>query len=805
MEQYRLATQELTWRCDPAQFEFSSTEELKCPDETIGQDRALTAIEFGLSIDSSGFNVFILGDPGTGRSSTIKRILERRAPDEPVPDDWCYVHDFRDGDRPSWIRLPAGLGKALQTDMEELIGHFGEAIPKVFESKEYEQAKNAIASESQEKNKKLVQALEERVNADGFLLQRTVGGLVLVPVRNGEPLSQQEFAELSEEERNTYESKGSALQLLLNDTLRQIVELEKEMRAATLEMEKKLLDNALAHLFEDLVKTYQGHERVLAHFENTRQDLLGRVEEFRPGGGPQIALPGGRMARQEPSFERYQINLLVDNSELKGAPIIYESNPTYFDLFGRIEHIIQMGNATTNFTMIKSGALHRANGGYLILDCREVLINLFSYEALKRCLRNQVIKIEDMTEQYRLIATVALKPEPIPLQCKVILIGIPLFYYLLYQLDHDFRKLFKVKADFNGMMKNTWENVHQYAQFVATQCRKEELLPFAPEGVARVVEHAARLIEDKKRLSCRFIDLTDLIREASFYARQQDAALVNADHVALAVEAKVYRSNKIEDLIQENIEEGRILVDTDGAVVGQVNGLSVYLMGDYSFGKPSRITARTFLGKGGVINIEREAKLSGPIYDKAMMILGGLMGDRFAQDKPLTLAASICFEQSYGGVEGDSASAAEFFAIMSSLADKPLQQGIAVTGSINQRGQLQPIGGVNEKIEGFFAVCKAQGLTGRQGVIIPVQNVQNLMLKQEIIDAVEQGRFSIWAVSHVDEGLEILTGMPTGQRLDDGSWPEGSVNDLVNKRLLRMAETVRTFGRPEEKNERPTT
>ncbi|WP_225072880.1 ATP-binding protein [Desulfuromonas sp. CSMB_57] len=805
MEQYRLATQELTWRCDPAQFEFSSTEELKCPDETIGQDRALTAIEFGLSIDSSGFNVFILGDPGTGRSSTIKRILERRAPDEPVPDDWCYVHDFRDGDRPSWIRLPAGLGKALQTDMAELISHFGEAIPKVFESKEYEQAKNAIASESQEKNKKLVQALEERVNAESFLLQRTVGGLVLVPVRNGEPLSQQEFADLSEEERNTYENKGSELQGLLNDTLRQIVELEKEMRAATLEMEKKLLDNALAHLFEDLEKTYQGHERVLAHFENTRQDLLGRVEEFRPGGGPQIALPGGRMARQEPSFERYQINLLVDNSELKGAPIIYETNPTYFDLFGRIEHIIQMGNATTNFTMIKSGALHRANGGYLILDCREVLINLFSYEALKRCLRNQVIKIEDMAEQYRLIATVSLKPEPIPLQCKVILIGIPLFYYLLYQLDPDFRKLFKVKADFNGMMKNTWENVHQYAQFVATQCRKEELLPFGPEGVARVVEHAARLIEDKKRLSCRFIDLTDLIREASFYARQQDAALVNADHVALAVEAKVYRSNKIEDLIQENIEEGRILVDTDGAVVGQVNGLSVYLMGDYSFGKPSRITARTFLGKGGVINIEREAKLSGPIYDKAMMILGGLMGDRFAQDKPLTLAASICFEQSYGGVEGDSASAAEFFAIMSSLADKPLQQGIAVTGSINQRGQLQPIGGVNEKIEGFFAVCKAQGLTGRQGVIIPVQNVQNLMLKQEIIDAVEQGRFSIWAVSHVDEGLEILTGMPTGQRLDDGSWPEGSVNDLVNQRLLRMAETVRTFGRPEEKNERPTT
>jgi len=802
MEQFRLSPKELIWKCDPAQFEFSSTDELSCSEETIGQDRALTAIEFGLSIDSNGFNIFILGESGTGRSSTIKRVLERRSKDETVPDDWCYVHDFKEADRPNCIRMPAGLGKSFRDDMETLIGHVAEAIPKLFESKEYEQAKNSITQESQEKNKKLVQELEEKVNAEGFLLQRTVGGLVLVPTKDGQPLSQQEYSELEEEERKELEEKGGELQEELNDTLRQIVELEKKLRQALSQMERNFLNSALQHLFEDLQEKYKDHAKVVEHLDNCRKDILNRADEFRPSQGPQVAIAGMRQGRQEPSFDQYRVNLFIDNNALEGAPVVYEPNPTYFNLFGRIEHIIQMGNATTNFTMIKPGALHRANGGYLIVDCREVLINLFSYEALKRCLRNGEIKIEDMAEQYRLIATVSLKPEPIPLKCKLVMIGLPKFYYLLYQLDPDFRKYFKVKSDFNSLIKNTWENVQHYALFIATQCRKEDMLHFSPDGVAAVVECAARLADDKNRLSCRFMDLSDLIREASFYAQRQGAETVERSHVELAVESKEYRSNKLEQLVQEFIEDGRIMVDTAGEVVGQLNGLSVYLMGDYSFGKPSRITVRTFMGKGGVVNIEREAKLSGPIYDKGVLILSGFIGDRYAQDKPLTLAASICFEQAYSGVEGDSASSAELYGLLSSLANLPLRQGVAVTGSVNQRGQVQPIGGVNEKIEGFYAVCKAKGLTGQQGVLIPAQNKQNLMLKQEIIDAVAAGQFHIWAVQHIDEGLEILTGMPAGEQAEDGSWPEGTVNYLVNERLQQMVEGLKKFARPEEKNDK---
>jgi lon-related putative ATP-dependent protease len=798
----RLTPEQLTWHCDPAQFEFETTSSLSCLEGTIGQDRALTAIEFGLGIKDSGFNIFILGEPGTGRSSTIKKILKIRAEGETVPDDWCYVHDFKDGTRPTHFHLPAGLGKELHKDVETLVGRLREEIPKVFESKEYEQQKNRIAAEYQEKNKKLFQDLEQRVNEEGFILQRSVSGLVLVPTKNGHPFSQQEYESLSDEERAALDERGTKLQGQLNEVLRQVREQEKEMREIVAQMEKDMLSYAMVHLFEELEEKYKEHEKVKAHFDNCKKDILERIEEFRPSEGPKIALPGMKMGGQEPSFDRYLVNLFIDNSCLKGAPVIYEANPTYFNLFGRIEHIIQMGNAITNFTMIKSGALHRANGGYLILDCRGVLVNLFSYEALKRSIRNREVKIEDMAEQFRLIATVSLKPQPIPLRCKIILIGTSRLYYLLYQLDDDFRKYFKVKADFNRMMKNTWENVQQYALFVATQCQNEQLLPFDPTGVARVVEHSARLIEDKNRLSSRFIDLADLIREAAFYAVQQGKDRVDCSHVNLAIEAKVYRSNKLEERIQEFIEDGTILVDTEGAVVGQANGLSVYQMGDYSFGKPSRVTVRTYLGRGGVINIEREAKLSGPIHDKGVLILAGFLGDRYAQDKPLSLAASICFEQSYSGVEGDSASSTELYGLMSSLSGFPIRQGIAVTGSVNQRGQIQPIGGVNEKIEGFYVVCKAKGLTGEQGVVIPVQNVENLMLKQEIIDAVQEGKFHIWAVATVDEGIEILTGTPAGERQEDGSWTEGTVNYGVDKRLRELAEALRKFGQGEGKNEK---
>jgi lon-related putative ATP-dependent protease len=762
MKQFLLSPEELAWRCDPAQFEFETTEQLPSLEGAIGQDRALTAIEFGLGIEDSEFNIFILGEPGTGRSSTIMKLLKARAEGEPVPDDWCYVHDFSDGTRPTRFNLPPEKGKELHRDMEMLVDRLREEIPKVFESKDYELQKGRIAEDYQEKSKKLFQDLEKKANMEGFLLQRTVSGLVLVPTRDNHPLSQQEYEDLSSGEKSSLDQKGADLQEQLNDMLRKARELEKEARESTSKMEGDVLLFAMGHLFEELEDKYKDHERVQAHFESCKKDILERIDEFRPSEGPKIALPGMKM-EQEPSFDRYRINLFIDNSELKGAPVIQEANPTYFNLFGRIEHVIQMGNATTNFLMIKPGALHRANGGYLVLDCREVLMNYFSYEALKRCIRNREVRIEDMAEQFRLFATVSLKPQPIPLDCKIILIGTPLLYYLLYQLDQDFRKYFKVKADFDRMMKNTWENVQQYALFVATQCREENLAPFEPSGVACLLEYAARLIEDKNRFSSRFIDIADLIREAAFYASRQGSERVNRSHVTQALEAKIYRSNKMEERIQEMIEDGTILIDTEGAVVGQVNGLSVYLLGDYSFGKPSRVTVRTYLGKGGFLNIEREAKLSGPVHDKGVMILAGFFGDRYAQDKPMALAASICFEQSYAGVEGDSASSTELYGLMSSLSGIPIRQGIAVTGSVNQRGQIQPIGGVNEKIEGFFAVCKAKGLTGEQGVVIPAANIKNLMLKEEVIEAVREEKFHVWAVTTADEGIELLTGIPAGE------------------------------------------
>jgi lon-related putative ATP-dependent protease len=803
MERCRLAPEELTWRCDPEQFQFATTAELPSLEGTIGQDRALAAIEFGLSIRNNGFNIFILGEPGTGRSSTIKNILKKRAAAEPVPSDWCYLHDFDDGTHPVHLQLPAGQGRELHRDMDGVVARLAEEIPKVFESKEYELQKGRITEEYQEKHKQLFQELEERVSREKFLLQRTVGGLVLVPTRDQEPLSQEQFEELPAEEKSRLDELGNELKSELSESLRRVRDLENEMRDATARMEKEVLLFSIAHLFEDLEKKYRGFPVVLAHFENCKKDILERIEEFRPAQGPQIALPGMKLGGQEPSFDRYRVNLFVDNCQLQGAPIVHEANPTYFNLFGRIEHVIQMGNATTNFTMIKAGALHRANGGYLILDCRELLMSMFSYEALKRSIRNNEIKIEDMAEQYRLIATVSLKPQPIPLHCKIILLGTPWLYYLLYQLDPDFRKYFKVKSDFDRMMKNSGINIQQYASFIATQCREENLLSFEPSGVARVVEHAARLIEDKNRLSSRFIDLSDLLREASFYASEAGRERVDRGHVQKAVEARIYRSNKTEERIQEFIEEGTLLVDVDGAVVGQVNGLSVYLLGDYSFGKPSRVTVRTWLGKGGVVNIEREAKLSGPIHDKGVLILTGFFGERYAQDKPLAFAASIAFEQSYGGIDGDSASSTELYALLSSFSGLPLRQGVAVTGSVNQHGQVQSIGGVNEKIEGFFAVCKAKGLTGEQGVIVPQGNVKNLMLNDEVIAAVGNGSFHVWAVSSVDEGIEILTGVEAGERQQDGTWPEGSVNARVDKRLRELAEVVRRFsaGKKEEGEE----
>jgi lon-related putative ATP-dependent protease len=795
MDTLRLKPDELHWHCDPNQFEFDTTLDLPPLEGTIGQDRALTAIDFGLGIKAGGFNLFLLGQPGTGRSSTIKQILKGRARRKARPDDWCYVHDFDEGTNPEYIRLPAGTGLEFKKDVDHLVERLGEELPSIFEGKEYAEQKDQIASAVQEQKSALLERLEKAANAKGFVLQRRVNGLVIVPVRDGEPLTQEEFEALSDREKARLEETGSKLQGRINEVIQQLRKLDEELRDKTIELEKKVLLYAIGHLFEGLEQKYRSFARIIEHFEKCKRDIVDRIEEFRPQKGLKIALPGMQSQQEEPSFDRYLVNLFIDNSALEGAPVVYEANPTYFNVFGRIEHVIQMGSAMTNFQMVKAGAIHKANGGFLILDCREVLLNLFTYEALKRCIRNREVKIEDITEQFRLIASVSLKPQPIPLDCKIVLIGTPLFYYLLYELDPDFRKYFKVKVDFDQMMSNTWENAHQYALFIGTKCNEEHLLHFDPGAVASVVEYSARLSGDQQHFSSSFIDIADLIREAAYFAESSGSDKVMAGHVDLALEARIYRSNQLEERIQEQIDDGILLIDTVGAAVGQVNGLAVYQLGDYSFGKPTRVTARTYLGRSGVINIEREAKLSGPIHDKGVLILNGFFGERYGRDKPLVLAASICFEQSYAGIEGDSASTTELYCLLSSLADLPVRQELAVTGSVNQHGMVQPIGGVNEKIEGFYTVCKAKGLTGEQGVIIPAANRKSLMLKPEVIAAVREGRFHIWAVTTVDQGIEILTGVPAGERGADGSWPEGTVNQRVDRRLREMADTAHRFGK----------
>ncbi len=803
MKKFLVPQDELAWRCDPEWFDFSSTEELEPLDETIGQSRALTAIDFGLGIKNSGFNIFVLGEPGTGRSSTIRKTLEKRALEESVPDDWCYVHDFEDDNCPTYIRLPAGKGKELHKDVENLVLRLSEAIPKVFEGKEFEQQKNRITEEYQEKNKEFFEKLEEDANKEGFTVQGSDGTLIIVPLRpDGKPLSREDYEQLTADEKKYIDNKAVVQKEKLNEVLRQVRDMEKDVREKTAKVAKDALLFAIGHLFEELEKKYKKFEKVQKHFETCKRDILQRIDEFSPAAPSHMPfpMPQAPAAREEPPFDRYRVNLLVDNSTTKGAPVICEPNPTYFNLFGRIENTIHMGNAITNFRMIKSGALHRANGGYLVFDCRELFSNPLSYEALKRCIRNREVKIEDMTEQYRMMAFVTLKPEPIPLNCKIVIIGTPQMYYLLYRLDPDFRKLFKVKADFDWVMRNTDENVQKYAQYVATRCREEDLLHFDRTGVAALIEYAARLVEDKDRLTSRFIVLSDLIREAVYYAAREDKKLVSATHVEKAIEAKKCRSNQIEERSHEYIEDGTVLVDTEGAVVGQINGLTVLQLGDYSFGKPARLTVRTYLGKGNFINMEREVKMSGPIHDKGVLILSGFFGSRYAQDKPLSLSAAICFEQSYGGVEGDSASSTELYALLSSLSGLPIKQGIAVTGSVNQRGMIQPIGGANEKIEGFFRLCKSRGLTGEQGAIIPIQNVKNLMLGKEVIEAVRKGKFNVWAVSTIDEGVEILTGTPAGEQQEDGTWPEGTVNFLVDQQLKEYAEVAKK--QPDDNNKK---
>ena len=780
----------LRWTCDPGIFDFETTEELPDLEDAIGQERALRSIEFGLDMQGTGFNLYISGETGTGRASTIRSILRKRTVDEPQPCDWLYVNNFKDHDAAVSLSLPAGKGGGLAADMKELIEAFKEDIPKALESREYENRRTEILETYQATNSELFQALEKECEKRGFTLQRTVSGLVAVPQKEGRNYTQEEYEALPQKKREKLEKDGKALTERLNEVLRQVRESEKATKDALSQADRELGLSCLGHRLDPLRQKYGEFPKVLAYLEAVQEDILNNLEDFKPQA-PQSQISGLKMPRQEPTFERYEVNVLVDNREAKGAPVIFESNPTYNNLFGRIEHVMQYGGvAVTDFTMIRSGALHRANGGYLVIDAREVLINPFVWDALKRCIRTGEIRIEDVLEQYRFMTMVSLKPEPVPLQAKIILVGSPWIYYLLFHLDPDYRKFFKVKAEFDNRVARTPEIMRDYALFVATHCRCEKLLHFDRSGVASLLEYTSRMVEDQEKLSSQFMEIADFIREAGFWAQKDGHAIVNGDDVQRAAEERLYRVNRIEERLQELYDDGTIMVDTDGEVAGQINGLSVISLGDHTFGRPSRITARVYTGQAGMVNIEREVKLSGPIHDKGVMILTGYLGGTFAVKRPLSLSASICFEQSYDGVEGDSASSTELYALLSALSGIPIRQGIAVTGSVNQRGIIQPIGGVNYKIEGFFAVCKSKGLTGRQGVMIPKANERHLMLHEDVVAAVAAGQFHIWSVETIEQGIEILTGMSAGTRARNGTFPKGTLYHLVDAHLRRMAEVL---------------
>jgi lon-related putative ATP-dependent protease len=802
VDKYEISADKLRWQCDPAIFDFECTKDLAPLREFVGQDRAIRAIEFGLSMNQDGYNIYVAGLTGTGKTSAVKSQIDKLLGEKQTsqlaqpPKDWLYIHNFAALERPQILDLPQGKGRVFKEQIDNLLQRIKEELAKAFSSEEYKTHRKEIVETSQSEQKKLFEELSEEAQRDGFRLQMTPVGPALIPMADGKPLSPAEYAALEEPVREQLETRQGELLEKLQATYEKAKVLEREAVEKLQNIDKAVADFTVARLFDSLMQEYKDSENIVQYLTNLKSYTLDNLDVFKEKEEPSqsvLGLPANYIMRGRDPFLPFQINVFVDNSGAKGSPVIIESNPNYANLFGKMERRFFFGGYLSDHTMLKPGALHLANGGYLLLNALDVLTNPAVWPALKRAIKTKEVRIEDPLEQFGLILSQGLRPEPMPINIKVVLIGDSLLYQALSMYDEDFWETFRVKADFDFQIDRTKENMMAFAAFIAGCCEDCELRHFEPTGVAKVVEYASRGVADQEKLSSRFAQIVELVQEAEYWARKDNASLVAGRHVERAVEERRFRHNLPDERIRELIENGTIMIDVDGAVVGQANGLSVYSLGDVTFGKPSRITCKTFLGRGGVINIERESQLSGRIHDKGVLILSGYMGWKYAQDAPLSLSASLCFEQSYEGVEGDSAASAELYALLSSLSDVPIRQNISVTGSVNQKGEIQPIGGVNQKIEGFFKVCKAKGLSGDQGVIIPQQNLRNLMLHQEVVDAVNEGKFHVYAVSTVDEGIEILTGIKAGVKKKDGTYPENSINYKVDKKLKEMAARLKQF------------
>ena len=801
-----LSPEALRRRLDPGTLPFRSTAEVEPLQGTIGQPRALDAIEFGLEVAAAGYNLFVAGQPGSGRTQTILDHLERVARTRPAPSDWVYVYNFSQPDRPDAIRLPAGRGAELARDMDEFLRAARHEIPRAFESEDYERRRHEIMAEIGTRRDSLTGELEAFAHELGFAVEMTPAGIVTVPLVQGKPLSSDAFAQLPDDAQREIERRSEQVQERVSATVRQLRQLEKEAAERVRQLDRDVAQFAVGSLFHELRERYAGEEEVLAYFGQVEEDLPDHLGAFRAGAGEELpaVLLGLQTMNREEQLSRYRVNVLIGDRHSDGAPVVLERNPTYYNLVGRIDYRAAFGTMVTEFHQIRAGAIQRANGGFLVLHALDVLRNPFAWEALKRALLTGEARIENLGEQLSAFPTATLRPEPVALDLKVVLVGSTFLYHLLYAFDEEFHELFKVKVDFAPEMEWSDEHVGDYAAFISRRVHETGLRHFDDSAVTRVIEHGARLREHQRKLSTRLLEIADVVTEASFWAGKAGRELVAAEDVDRAIERKEYRSNLVEERVRELIADGTIMIDTEGERVGQLNGLAVIDLGDYAFGKPSRVTARASLGRGAVTSIEREIELSGPIHSKGFLILSGYLAGKYAQEQPLSLAATITFEQAYEGVEGDSASSTELYALLSALSGLPLRQAIAVTGSVNQHGEVQAVGGVTTKVEGFFSVCKAKGLTGDQGVLIPRANVEHLMLADEVVEAVREGAFHVWAVGTIDEGVELLTGTPAGERGPDGQYPEGSVHRLVEERLRGYADRLREFGgggAPDEEEE----
>ena len=787
----KLKSEQLYTKCDPKGFDFSTTAELEERLSALGQDRALSAVELGINIKSKGYNLFCLGPEGTGKTSLVKRVLREEAKNRPTPDDWAYVYNFEEPHKPVAISFPAGIAVEFAKDVDKLIEELSSSIPTILDSDEYKAGLSIIREKYKQKKEEYIKILQKKAKGKSVSLLHMPVGLVVAPVKNGEVLSPEAFDELPEEEKKSLIDDLNAIQAEIEDSAQDLPQWEDKQRKETNTLREKFIKNSVKNPVDALRNRYKGYKHANEFLKNVQKYIIDNVDEFMPaqenncgeGGEDALAALFSKMNKpEEDKFAKFKVNVVVKNEPDSGAPIIHLDHPTQGNLVGRVERVQQYGALLTDFTLIKAGALHQANGGFLLIDARKLLLQPFAWDSLKRAIASKQIKIEAPSDETS-FTTISLDPEPIPLDVKVIMTGDAELYEVLSERDPDFGDFFKVEADFGVLMDRTHENEIEYAKLIGSLSKKKHLRSLNRQAVAKVIEYSSRLAEDSRKLTAHIASIGDLLREADYWARKSKSNQIGKNHIEQAIDAQIYRSDRIKQAMLEQIDEGTILMDVEGERVGQINGLVVYNFSRNSFGKPARITTQVRIGKGDFLDIEREIELSGPIHTKGVLILQSLIANRFAKYSPLSLSASIVFEQSYGGVDGDSASSTEYYCLISALTGIPIKQSIAVTGSINQFGEIQPIGGVNEKIEGFFDVCKHHGLTGTQGVIIPRTNVKDLMLREDILNAVDEGNFAIYAIDHVDDGIEILTGMKAGAADKNGKYPRGTVNNRVQKAL----------------------